>query len=155
MKTILLAEDSPDDEIFFTRVLRAAGVRNPVRVVRDGVEAIAYFEGRGPFSSREDYPLPDVLFLDLKMPRLNGWEVLTWLKSRPNMNKMLVVVLTQLDDAKDLYDAYALGANSFLIKPFIQLDLEDLIQSFPGHWEFDDRTPRKLRKSPFGGMLLV
>jgi CheY-like chemotaxis protein len=132
--TLLLAEDSPDDQFFFNRVLQGSGVYNRVMVTRDGNETIAYLKGEGAFANRDQFPLPGVLFLDLKMAPADGWEVLKWLKTRPDFHKMLVVVLTNAEGTKELYQAYAMGAHSFLIKPLTQLDMNELIQQFPGPW---------------------
>ena len=71
-KTILLAEDSPDDEFFFKRALNTAGVKNPVVVVRDGAQVISYLKGEGIFADRQTHPVPVVLFLDLHMPKISG-----------------------------------------------------------------------------------
>lgn len=134
IETILLAEDSQDDELFFNRVLRAGGVYNPVMITRDGAETIAYLKGEGAFANREQFPLPGVLFLDLKMAPVDGWEVLKWLKTRADLHEMLKVVLTNFAGTEELYKAYGLGAHTFLIKPFTQLDMDEIIQQFPGHW---------------------
>lgn len=134
-KTILLAEDSPDDELFFKLALRKAGVENPVRSVRDGHQAIAYLRGDPPFSDRQIHPLPEIIFLDLRMPRVDGFEVLEWLHRQPELTRgMLVVVLSQLTDSTALRRAYGLGANSFLMKPCRQEDLNNLISHYGGHW---------------------
>ncbi|MDB6020493.1 MAG: putative response regulator, CheY [Pedosphaera sp.] len=132
--TILLAEDSTDDELFFKRILLSVGVLNALKVTRDGKETIAYLKGEGDFADRDLFPLPGVLFLDLKMAPVDGWEVLLWLKARPEFNKLLIVVLTNYDGTKELHKAYALGAHSFLIKPFKELDMKGLLEQFPGYW---------------------
>ena len=131
---ILLAEDSPDDEFTFRRVLQSAGVQNPITAVRDGVDAVAYLKGEGHYANRDEFPLPSVLFLDLKMQRMDGGNVLKWLKRQRRFNKILVVVLTHLEEAKELYEAYSLGADSFLGKPLTRMDMQDLVQHFPGYW---------------------
>jgi CheY-like chemotaxis protein len=144
IKAFLLAEDSHDDEFVFKRTMRTAGIQNPTMVVHDGVETIAYLEGKGAFNDREQFPLPAVLFLDLKMPRVDGWGVLAWLKTQPRLGRMLVVVLTQWEETTHLAQAYSLGAHSFLIKPITLLDLEDLIRHFPGYWMHTSPAPEKL-----------
>jgi CheY-like chemotaxis protein len=132
-KTILLAEDSPDDELFFRRILNSVAVTNPIQVVRDGRQAIAYLNGEGIYADREKFPLPGALFLDLVMHPVNGFEVLEWLKTQPSLNEMLVVVLSNFSEGRMLRDAYAMGADSFLFKPFSKPDMENLLQHFPGH----------------------
>lgn len=90
---ILLAEDSADDELVFRRVLMENHVENPVIAVQDGVEVIAYLAGEGHFANREKYPFPTVLCLDIKMPRMDGFAVLEWLKKNPSIrDKVLIVV---------------------------------------------------------------
>src|SRR5882672_5158271 len=93
-EVILLADDSEDDEVIFKRVLRLSGLTNPVAVVRNGEEAIAYLKGEGPFADRERFPMPRILMLDLKMPRKDGFEVLQWLRAEAALKHLLVVVLT-------------------------------------------------------------
>jgi two-component system response regulator len=141
MKTILLAEDSQDDELFFRRVLRDAGVQNRVVAVRDGREAIEYLEGQMQYADRQQFPLPDLIFVDLKMPRVEGWAVLAYLKREPRFNKLIVVVLTDLKNPKELQQIYAMGARSFLNKPFTLADLQALIREFPDCWVLNTMNP--------------
>lgn len=134
-KTILLAEDSPDDELLFKEVIKKTKVENPVRVVRDGVEAIDYLEGNGEFADRAAHPYPAVVFVDLRMPRADGFAVLEWLKNQSITNRnLLVVVLSQFGDIQQIQRAYALGANSFLPKPISSEDLQNLIRHYGGYW---------------------
>jgi CheY-like chemotaxis protein len=134
-KTILLVEDSPDDELFFKIALRKAGVENPVRSVRDGRQAIAYLCGNPPFGDRQSHPLPEIIFLDLKLPCLDGFGVLEWLRLQPELTRrILIVILSQIADAAVLQRAYALGANSFLIKPCMDEELRNLVNHYDGYW---------------------
>ena len=130
--TILLADDSEDDEILLKRVLRLSGLANPVILVHDGEEAIAYLKGDGPYGDREKHPLPKVLMLDLKMPKKNGFEVLQWVKAQPALKDILVVVLTSSDRTEDVERSYQMGANSFLSKPCRVEDVRNLAKGFPG-----------------------
>ena len=140
-KAILLAEDSPDDELLFRRVLEKSRIENPVVVVRDGAETIAYLEGQGEYADRNKYPLPRILCVDVKMPKLDGFAVLEWLKSHPSVKEgLLVVVLTQFGDGSQIKRAYDLGAHSFLAKPFTQEESENLIQHFGDHWLQSSQT---------------
>jgi CheY-like chemotaxis protein len=132
--TILLAEDSSDDELFFRRVLKSVGITNPVKSLRDGNQAIAYLNGEGVYADRRLFPLPSALFVDLVMPRADGFQVLKWLKTQPALKDMLVIVLTHYNEGRLLRDAYAMGADSFLFKPFTEPDMESLLQHFPGHF---------------------
>lgn len=135
MNMILLAEDSHEDEKLFKRVMRASGLGNPLMIVRNGVEAIAYLAGEGPFAERDLYPVPGILFLDLKMPQVTGFEVLEWLRGEPGLKqKLLVIVLSNFGDTQAVTRAYRLGADSFLSKPILQQDFANLVQHFPGRW---------------------
>src|SRR5437016_684237 len=114
---ILLAEDEEEDVVLLKLGFAKARFLNPVQVVPDGAEAIAYLQGAGKYSNRSDFPLPNLLLLDLKMPRKNGFEVLEWLRQQPQLSALPVVVLTSSDDMRDVNRAYQLGANTFLVKP--------------------------------------
>ena len=133
-KPILLAEDSPDDESVFCRVLTACGVLNPIHVVRDGTGVIKYLKGGDEYANREKHPLPSSLFLDLLMQPMDGFAVLKWLRSQSDFSNMLVIVLTNYHEARMLRDAYAMGADTFLFKPFTEPDLENLLQHFSGYF---------------------
>jgi CheY-like chemotaxis protein len=114
---ILLAEDNADDILVIRKAFQRSNLLNPVHIVRDGEEAIAYLQGVGKYGSRDEYPLPDLMLLDLKMPKVGGFEVLSWIRSHPTLRALCVVVLTTSNDMRDVNRAYGLGANSFLIKP--------------------------------------
>ncbi len=122
---ILLAEDEEDYVLLIKHAFQKAVIPNPLHVVWNGEEAIAYLKGTGKYSDREEFPLPSLLLLDLKMPRVNGFEVLQWLRSQPGLSTLRVLVLTSSDQIRDVNEAYRLGANSFLVKPS---DFEDVIQ---------------------------
>src|SRR5438445_24517 len=126
---ILLVEDRPDDVELIRRSLRGAKVYNPVIVARDGEEALAYFDGTGKFTDRKLYPLPHIILLDLKMPKVDGFEVLQEIGKRPALKTTRVLVLTSSEDIYDLHKAYALGAHSFLVKPHDFEDLTNLMRS--------------------------
>jgi CheY-like chemotaxis protein len=133
-KPILLADDSEDDEVLFKRVLRLSGLVNPVILVRDGEEAIAYLAGEGRYKDREKHPMPKVLMLDLKMPKKSGFDVLEWLKGRPELQELLVVVLTSSERIEDLQRSYKMGADTFLTKPCQVEDMKNLVSGFSGYW---------------------
>jgi CheY-like chemotaxis protein len=132
-KLILLAEDSEHDEFFFRRTLKEAGVRNKIIAVRDAREVIDYLTGDGDYADRKRFPLPAALFLDLVMPGADGLVALKWLEKRREFDDMLVVMLSNFSEGRLLRDAYAMGADSFLFKPFTQPDLESLMYHFPGY----------------------
>jgi CheY-like chemotaxis protein len=114
---ILLVEDRADDVTIILRSFDKAGITNPTCVVGDGEEAIAYLSGSGKYANRNEYPLPELILLDLKMPKVDGFEVLKWVRTHPELSNIRVVVLTSSDDIRDVNLAYKLGANSFLVKP--------------------------------------
>lgn len=115
--TILVAEDGDDDLFFMKRALRGTTVPHDLRVVVDGQQAVDYLGGENEYSDRARWPLPDILFLDLKMPRLNGFEVLEWMRARPALKHIKVVVLTGSPEVRDRQRAEALGAFTYLVKP--------------------------------------
>jgi CheY-like chemotaxis protein len=138
---ILIAEDNENDVLMLERAFRQAAIDLPLHVVADGEQAIAYLRGDGKFANRAEYPLPDLLLLDLKMPRKNGFEVLQWLRDQPTLASLRTVVLTTSNDIWDINRAYGLGANSFLVKPLDFTDFKDTIQAIYNYWLNLDRSP--------------
>src|SRR5882724_10098857 len=121
---ILLVEDREDDIILVRKAFSAALITNPLQVVRDGEEAIPYLAGEGKYSNCAEYPLPWLILLDLKMPRVDGFEVLRWVRQQDSLQSLIVIVLTSSDAIRDVNRAYQLGANSFMVKP---LDFENAV----------------------------
>jgi CheY-like chemotaxis protein len=114
---ILLVEDNADDVSLIERALRKAHIENRVQVVNDGDQALGYLNGEGVYADRVAHPLPGLVLLDLKMPRRNGFEVLSWIRSQPELKRLQVVILTGSLEKNDVRRASELGADSFLIKP--------------------------------------
>jgi len=114
---ILVVEDAEDDALLIRRTLSKAGVPNPRRFVQSGEDAISFLRGDGRYSVRENFPLPALVLLDLKLPGMGGFEVLQWIRSNPDLNDLRVIVLTTSENIRDVTKAYQLGANSFLVKP--------------------------------------
>ena len=140
-----MAEDREDDVLMIRRAFRQAYVTNPLQVVKDGEEAISYLNGDGKYSNREEFPIPDLMLLDLKMPRVDGFEVLEWLREQPGLASLRVVVLTSSEDLRDVNLAYKLGANSFMVKP---VDFEDVVhmsQFLTKYWLKMSKTPESYR----------
>jgi CheY-like chemotaxis protein len=133
-KRVLIAEDDPSDVFLLKRAFTLAQVPATLHFVRDGQEAIDYLEGDSEFQDRTKYPLPDLMLLDLKMPRLNGFDVLTWLRRQPGLKRLLVTVLTSSDQPDDINRAYDLGANSYLLKPHNSGDLSELVAQVKRYW---------------------
>jgi CheY-like chemotaxis protein len=125
---ILLVEDNEDDVFFMKRAFQHVGVHNPLHVVRNGEEAIDYLSGQRDFSDRERHPLPDLVFLDLKMPGLNGFDVLKWM--REQSLELPVVVLTSSPEEIDRQQAFELGAECYLLKPPTKEMVLDCIKRF-------------------------
>jgi CheY-like chemotaxis protein len=111
----LLVEDNEDDVFFMERAFKNAGIRNPMHLARNGEEAMDYLSGKDDFSNRELYPMPDLIFLDLKMPGVNGFEVLKWM--REQTLTIPVAVLTSSPEEIDRQRAFELGAACYLLKP--------------------------------------
>ena len=122
---ILLVEDRDDDILLIRKAFERTSTNNPLQVVRDGEEAISYLAGEGKFSNRAEYPLPWLILLDLKMPRVDGFEVLKWIRKQPGFSSLIVVVLTSSEQIRDVNRAYQLGANSFMVKP---LDFQNIVE---------------------------
>lgn len=138
---VLIAEDSDNDVAMLRRAFRQASVTAPIQYVSDGEQAIAYLHGDGKFARRDEFPLPDLLLVDLKMPRKNGFDVLEWLRDQPSLRHLRVVVLTTSDELRDVNRAYALGAASFLTKPVNFVEFRDTIQAMYNYWVALNRKP--------------
>ena len=143
---ILLAEDREEDIILIQRAFKQAYINNPLFVVRNGEEAIDYLSGVGKYSNREEYPVPDLLLLDLKMPRVDGFEVLEWIRAQPGLSTLRVVVLTMSEDMRDVNRAYRLGANSFMVKPMEFQDVMELGKSLTQYWLKLSKAPQTYRQ---------
>ena len=125
-KIILLVEDNPDDELLTLRALKKTGVQNDVVIARDGVEALDYLFARGPYSGRDPAVMPQLILLDLKLPRVDGLEVLRRLRSEERTRLLPVVILTSSREQRDMLDGYGLGANSYVRKP---VDFEQFVRA--------------------------
>jgi CheY-like chemotaxis protein len=145
---ILMAEDDENQVVLMRRVFKQARLLNPVHVVKHGEEAIAYLKGEGQYANREEYPLPALLLLDLKMPRKNGFEVLKWIREQPSLCALRVIVLTSSEEMADVNRAYQLGANSFLVKPADFEKFVSIIQTLQGYWLWMNETPEISRSAP-------
>lgn len=139
-RTVLLVEDNPDDVLLIQRAFSKARLAHPLQQVSDGEEAINYLDGRGSYANRQQYPLPGLLLLDLKLPRTSGLEVLAWLKDQPGMHRLPVVVFTSSREDTDIQRAYELGANSYLVKPVHFDALLEMVHTLGVYWlHFNER----------------
>ena len=132
--TILLAEDDENDILIMQRAFKKANIVNPLSVVRDGEEAIQYLQGTGPYADRSKHPFPCLLLLDLKMPKKSGFEVLDFIKTDPQLNRLVTIVLTSSRQGIDINHAYDLWANSFLVKPPSVDELVEMLKSLHSYW---------------------
>jgi CheY-like chemotaxis protein len=142
---ILLAEDRDDDILLIRNAFAKGALSNPLQIVRDGEEAIAYLSGVGRYNNRAEFPLPSLMLLDLKMPGLDGFDVLRWVRSQPGLSALRIVVLTSSDSIEDVNLAYQLGANSFMVKP---MDFEDVVattQFIKSYWIDLSKSPQSFR----------
>lgn len=131
---ILIADDSESDIFFLLRAFSASGVRNPIYVVRNGAEALGYLEGSGQYADRARFPLPQVVFLDLRLPAPNGFEILAWKQAHPEFCRLLFVAMSNFDSLKAINDAYDAGANTFLSKPIHPRDIANIIEGYEEYW---------------------
>ncbi|MCA9603060.1 MAG: response regulator [Polyangiales bacterium] len=133
-KAILLVEDNPKDEALTVRALKKANVLNPVVIARDGVEALDYLLGRGAYENRDTSVLPQVVLLDLKLPKVDGHEVLQAIRANPRTRLLPVVVLTSSNEEQDLVRSYGYGANSYVRKPVDFVQFLDAVRQLGLYW---------------------
>jgi len=131
---ILLAKDNEGDALLLKRAIEAADINANLQIVRDGQEAIDYLSGVTPYSDREKHPLPRLMLLDLRMPRLDGFQVLNIVRQRLGLTQLPVVVLTNSEDPADVKRAYDLGATSFFRRPDSLEGLDEMIHVLHAYW---------------------
>jgi CheY-like chemotaxis protein len=132
--TILVVEDDDNDAFLLDRALKKNGIVGPVQRVTDGVEAVAYLQGKGPYADRSLYQFPDVLFVDLKMPRMSGLELLGWLRDHPEFRVIPTIIMSSSRQNEDVRRAYHLGANTYFVKPTSFEELANLIKAVHDYW---------------------
>lgn len=137
-QTILLVEDDTNDVFFMQRAFKEVGILNPVQVAQDGREAMDYLGGDGVYADRDQFPLPCLALLDLKLPRVMGLELLKWVREQPALNDVIVIILSSSQVGHDIDRAYQLGANAFLVKPSGPLELLEIAAGIKQFWL--DRT---------------
>jgi CheY-like chemotaxis protein len=115
--SVLLVDDSPSDALLMANVFQRTAFDQPLRYVTSGEEAMAYLQGEGRYQSRTEFPMPVVVLLDWNMPRKNGLEVLAWIRRQPAFSRICVYILSASSRREDIDQAYALGANAYLVKP--------------------------------------
>ena len=133
-KTILLVEDNPDDEALTLRALKRNNIMNEVVVARDGAEALDYLFAQGVYSDRDAGKLPEVVLLDLKLPKLDGLEVLRRIRDEPLTRRLAVVILTSSNEERDIIAGYDLGANSYIRKPVDFNQFMEAVRQLGVYW---------------------
>jgi CheY-like chemotaxis protein len=132
--TILLVEDNPDDEALTLRAFRKNNIKNEIVVAHDGVEALDYLFGQGIYAGRNASAVPQLILLDLKLPKVDGLEVLQQLRNDPRTALVPVVVLTSSREEQDLMKSYALGANSYVRKPVDFAEFMEAVRQLGLYW---------------------
>ena len=146
MNEILLVEDNQDDVDLTLRAFRKSNIANDVVVVRDGVEALEYLFTTGRYASRDPNALPQVVLLDLNLPRVGGLEVLEQVRAHPKTTLLPVVILTSSIEERDLVNGYSLGANSYVRKPVDFEQFADAVKQLGLYWLLlNHRAPTTLQ----------
>jgi two-component system, response regulator len=141
-QTILLVEDNPRDEKLALRAFAQSNIINQVVVAHDGVEALEYLLGTGAYAGRDVLDMPQVMLLDLKLPKLDGLEVLRRVRADERLRYLPVVVLTSSDEQRDLVETYKLGVNSYVQKPVDFKQFADAVKHLGLYWLVLNKTPR-------------
>ena len=140
-KTILLVEDNPDDEALAIRALKRNHIINEVVVAHDGVEALDYLFGTGTYAGRDTSMQPAVILLDLKLPRIDGIEVLRHLREDERTRLLPVVILTTSNEERDMLNSYSFGCNSYVRKPVDFLQFSEAIRQLGMYWLLMNEAP--------------
>jgi len=131
---ILLVEDNEEDTLLLRRAFRNAHIANRLVEVRDGQAAIQYLSGDADYADRACNPIPFLILLDLRLPKLSGFEVLAWIRDQPELAGLIIVVLTGSDRVPDITRAHDLGANYYMVKPGDFDDLVEMVKRIKGNW---------------------
>lgn len=146
-KVILLVEDNPDDELLTLRALQRNNISNKVVVARDGLQAIDYVFGTGSWAGRSVESLPQVILLDLKLPKVDGFEVLRRIRTDERTRLIPVVILTTSNEEQDRFTGYGLGANSFVRKP-VEFDrFSEAVRQLGLYWLLLNEAPPVIRRT--------
>ena len=136
---ILLVDDNPHDVVLIRLAFRKVGIIDTIQLVKDGTDAMLYIRGEGAYRDGKQYPPPTLILLDLKMPQTSGFDVLKWVREQKNLDSVVVVVMSGSKEDADIKRAYALGANSYLVKP---TKFEDLVKMMESLKEYCSRRYR-------------
>ena len=131
---VLAAEDEETDAYILRYAFEQAGVPNPLTIVSDGQAVVNYLTGAAAYSDRVTHPVPALLTLDLKMPRMNGVNVLAWLRDRPEFRDLPVIVISSSSDEADISEARSLGARDYFVKPHLLDDFVEIARTIQRRW---------------------
>jgi CheY-like chemotaxis protein len=133
-RPILVADDEETDRLILKFACEISKLPHPIVMVRDGTDVVDYLSGHAPFTDRAIHPLPELLLLDLKMPRMDGFEVMTWLATRPDFKDLPVVVLSSSSADSDIQQARQLGARDYFTKPHAIADWVEMLQTLQSRY---------------------
>ena len=139
---ILMAEDEPEQAEQARRAFKKYCFVNPIFIVADGTEVLKYLLGEGKFADRDEYPLPSLLLLDLRMERMHGFDVIRWVRAHRDFRDMPIVVLAQSDELREVNQAYAMGATSFMMKPVEFAEFVHVSAVLPNVWLWLNTAPK-------------
>jgi two-component system, response regulator len=139
---VLLIEDNPNDVELTLHALKKNNVANPIEVVRDGAEALDFLFCTGDYAGRDSSVVPKVVLLDLKLPKVNGLEVLRRIKADQRTNKIPIVVLTSSREDRDIHEFYELGVNSYIVKPVDFSQFTEAVRHLGLYWLLLNEPPR-------------
>jgi len=139
--TVLLVEDDLNDIFLVKRAFKTAQLETPLQVVTDGEEATHYLSGHGKYADRDAYPLPKLIVMDIKMPRMTGFDVLEWIKNDGTLRRIPVIIVSSSNRPQDIDRAYELGANAYMVKPVNYRAVEHLFESITHYWGYECAKP--------------
>ena len=131
---VLLVEDDLNDIFLVKRAFKIAQIPTPLQVATDGLEAIAYLKGEGKYADRQMHPLPQLIVMDIKMPRKSGFEVLEWVRAHERLRCLPIIVFSSSPFQEDIDRAYYLGANAYMVKPVESKELQKVVQGVSEYW---------------------
>jgi len=145
--TILLVEDDENDATLLRMAFEKNNILNPIQWVKDGLEAVDYLNGAGIYADRARYPFPEVLLLDLKMPRMTGLELLDWIGKHPDFKIIPTIIMTSSKQELDVEKAYQLGANTYMTKPCSFDELAKMVKLTHEYWTISAKPKTKSKRS--------
>jgi len=131
---VLYVEDDDNDILLMRRAWAWVGVENPLQVVTDGEKALRYLSGDGPYANRSDYPMPCLVLLDLKMPKITGLDVLRWIRSQPAPQNLRVIIYSASKLPLDINEAHTLGIEAYFVKPESYDEWVAMVDNLNVHW---------------------